>query len=226
MTLLGWATWGVLVLYLGAFAGLGRLAARAAGRPVWLFGAAQGSDRLAALAFRAAFALALLGPLAGAAWPGPGPLGWGAPAALVLAGHFVAVAGAALALAAQASMGASWRVGVQEGATGALVTGGLFALSRNPTFVGQGGLLAGAALALPSWPTVLAVLLFTLAANLQVRSEERTLAVALGESYRAYLARTPRWLGPPRPAAGGAMVTTPGPTQSARAAVAPPGLAP
>lgn len=225
MTTLGWATWGTLALYLLAFAGLGRLAARAAGRSVWLFGAARGSDRFAALAFRAAFVMALLGPLGGAVWSDSGLLGWKAPAGLALAGHLLAVAGAMLAFSAQASMGASWRVGVQEGATGALVTGGLFDLSRNPTFVGQGALLGGMALALPSWPTWLAVPLFTLAAQLQVRSEERTLAAALGEPYRAYLARAPRWLGRPRPAVG-ATTTIPSPAHSDRAAMAPPGLAP
>lgn len=51
---------------------------------------------------------------------------------------------------------------------------------------------------LPEEPAVLAVLLFMLVAGLQVRSEERTLAAALGEPYRAYLARVPRWLGRPR----------------------------
>lgn len=201
MALLGWATLGVLVIYLVAFAGAGRLAARAAGRPVWPFGAAQGTDLLAALAFRTAFVLALMGPLALATisalatldpiWPPRHP-------ALGLAGHLIAVAGAVLAWAAQVSMGASWRVGVQEGATGVLVTGGLFDLSRNPTFVGQGALLAGVALALPSVPTVLAVILFALAAHLQVRSEERMLAAALGWPYEAYLARVPRWVGRPR----------------------------
>lgn len=201
MPVLGWATLGVLVIYLVAFVGLGWLAARAARRSVWVFGAARGLDRLAALAFRAAFALALLGPLAAAAWPGPDPSVQRTPAGLALAGHLLAVSGAMLAVAAQASMGASWRVGVQKGATGALVTGGLFDLSRNPTFVGQGALLAGVALALPSVPTMLAVLLFGLAAHLQVQSEERVLAAALGGRYRAYLARVPRWLG--RPAAGG-----------------------
>ncbi len=195
VTLLGWATLGVLALYLLGFAGLGRLAARAAGRPVWLFGRAQGRDRLAALTFRAAFVLALLGPLVGAARPGPGPLGWAPPTPVMLGGHLLAVAGAMLAFAAQVSMGTSWRVGVQEGATGALVTGGLFDLSRNPTFVGQGVLLAGFALALPSLATGLAVVLFAFAARTQVRSEERALALALGEPYRAYQSRVPRWLG-------------------------------
>ena len=196
---LAWATFSVLILYLLAFAVLGRLASRAAGRPVWLFGAARGTDRLAALAFRAAFVLAVLGSFAAAAWPELWL--WRAPTPLAIVGHLIAIAGALLAVAAQAAMGMSWRVGVQKGATGALVTGGLFDLSRNPTFVGQGGLLAGVALALPSCPTVLALLLFALAAHLQVRSEERTLEAALGEPYRAYRARAPRWLG--RSAAGG-----------------------
>ena len=143
--------------------------------------------------------LAVLGSFAAAAWPELWV--WRAPTSLAIVGHLIAVAGAMLAVAAQAAMGTSWRVGVQKGATGALVMGGLFDLSRNPTFVGQGGLLAGVALALPSWPTVLALLLFALAAHLQVRSEERALEAALGEPYRAYRARVPRWLG--RPAAGG-----------------------
>jgi protein-S-isoprenylcysteine O-methyltransferase Ste14 len=196
---LAWTTLGDLLLFLAAFASLGRLASRAAGRSVWLFGAAQGPERLAALAFRAAFMLAVLGSFAAAAWPELWV--WRAPTSLAIVGHLIAVAGAMLAVAAQAAMGTSWRVGVQKGATGALVMGGLFDLSRNPTFVGQGGLLAGVALALPSWPTVLALLLFALAAHLQVRSEERTLEAALGEPYRAYQARVPRWFG--RPAAGG-----------------------
>lgn len=141
------ATLGVLALYLLAFAGLGRLAARAAGRPVWLFSAARRRDRVAALAFRATFALALLTPLAGAARAEP--WAWPALVPLALTGHLLAVAGALLAVAAQAAMETSWRVGGRDGAD-ALVTGGLFDLSRNPTFVGQGALLADVALALPS----------------------------------------------------------------------------
>lgn len=134
---LAWTTLGVLLLYLAAFAALGRLASRAARRPVWLFGTARGSDLLAALAFRAAFVLAVIGSLAAAAWPGLWL--WEVSTPLAVAGHLIAIAGALLAVAAQAAMGMSWRVGVQAGAIGALVTGGLFDLSRNPTFVGQGG---------------------------------------------------------------------------------------
>ena len=199
MSTLVWAVWGVLALYLLAFAGAGRLAARAAGRSVWLFGEAQGRERLAAGAFRLAFALALLGPLALVAWPrlaSLDPLQSGVPLPVMVAGHLLAVAGAMLAFAAQASMKASWRVGIREDAVGVLVTDGLHGLSRNPTFVGQGLLLLGVALALPSTPTALAVLLFALAARTQVASEEHVLATALGQPYRAYADRVPRWLGP------------------------------
>lgn len=197
---LGWATLGVLVLYLVAFAGAGRLASRAAGRPIWLFGAAKGADRLAALGFRAAFALALLAPVIAAIAPrlvALDPLWQAGHPASGAVGHLLAVAGAMLAWAAQVSMGASWRVGVQDEAVGTLVTGGLYDLSRNPTFVGQLLLLAGVALAVPSSLGLLAVLLFWSSAATQVRSEERTLGRILGEPYRRYKDAVPRWIGWP-----------------------------
>jgi len=61
VTIFGFATLGVLALYLALFFLASSLAARAAGRPVWLFGRATGRDRLAALGFRVAFALAFVG---------------------------------------------------------------------------------------------------------------------------------------------------------------------
>ena len=115
-----------------------------------------------------------------------------------LPGHFLAILGAMLARGGQIGMGASWRVGVAEGALGELVTEGLFRLSRNPVFTGQLLLLTGVALTVPAIPTVLAVLLFWLSARGQIVSEERLLEAGLGEAYRAYCARVPRWIGWPR----------------------------
>ena len=69
MTIFGVATLGVLALYLALFFLASNWAARAAGRPVWLFGRATGRDRLAALGFRVAFALAFVGPLLQTAIP-------------------------------------------------------------------------------------------------------------------------------------------------------------
>ena len=100
-----------------------------------------------------------------------------------------------VAFAAQMSMGASWRVGVVPGATGALVTGGLYRYSRNPTFVGQFALLAGVALAVSSLPTVVAPLVFLWSAVTQVRTEETALRAALGADYDRYTAAVPRWIG-------------------------------
>ena len=76
--------------------------------------------------FCGGFALAVLGPLLHRL----DPLDLtGLPA---LPGHLIAVTGAMLAFAGQVGMGAFWRVGVQEEALGALVTEGLFRVSRNP----------------------------------------------------------------------------------------------
>ena len=200
MTIFGFATLGVLALYLALFFLASNWAARAAGRPVWLFGRATGRDRLAALGFRVAFALAFFGPLLQMAvpalretdplWLEPGAAFWSLP------GHFLAVLGAMLAWAGQIGMGASWRVGVAEDATGALVTEGLFRVSRNPVFTGQVLLLGGVALSIPAVLTWMAVLLFWLSARGQIMSEERLLETRFGEAYRTYRARVPRWISP------------------------------
>jgi len=100
-----------------------------------------------------------------------------------------------VAFAAQMSMGTSWRVGVVDGETGDLVTGGLYRYSRNPTCVGQFALLTGVALAVPSIPTLLAPILFLWSAATQVRSEEAALREALGRDYDYYAASVPRWIG-------------------------------
>lgn len=97
------------------------------------------------------------------------------------------------AFASQMSMGASWRVGIRQGESGALITGGLFRLSRNPTFVGQGLLLTGVALAVPSVLTLVALLFVVASASVQVRAEERILMSAHGAEYLRWSADVPRW---------------------------------
>lgn len=198
MTPFGGASLGLLVLYLAAFFAGSALAAKAAGRSVWLFGHASGSDAHAAFGFRLAFGLAILGPLLLTLAPGIAALDpiWSPHGLLDGAlGHFIAMAGAMLAFAAQMAMGASWRVGVAQDAVGALVTGGLYDLSRNPVFLGQLVLLAGVSLAIPSLAGVIAVGLFWASASAQIHSEEQILAQTLGQPYRHYLATVPRWIG-------------------------------
>lgn len=195
----GWAALALLFGYLALFFWGSALAAQAAGRPVWLFARAKGRDQLAAIGFRAAFALAFFGPLVWMAVPmlhKVDPL-WTEGNAIVLGliGLFIACLGAMVAFAAQMSMGSSWRVGVVGGETGDLVSGGLYRFSRNPTFVGQAALLVGVALTVPSIPTTLAPILFLWSARTQVRSEEAALRAALGPEYDRYAASVPRWIG-------------------------------
>lgn len=198
----GWAALALLFGYLALFFWGSAMAAEAAGRPVWLFARATGRDRWAAIGFRAAFGIVFFGPLIWMVWPAlhkVDPLWMEASAVLPgVVGIFIAGLGAMLAFAAQMSMGTSWRVGVVPGATGDLVSGGLYRFSRNPTFVGQFLLLAGLGLAIPSVPTLLAALLFLWSAVTQVRSEEAALRSALGEAYDRYAAQVPRWIGASR----------------------------
>lgn len=195
----GWAALIVLGTYLCLFFWGGTLAARAAGRGIWLFGAATGRDRLAAFGFSLAFALSFAGPLLWLIVPAlhkSDPL-WteGRMTAIGLMGLGLAAVGAMVAFAAQMSMGSSWRVGVISGETGDLVSGGLYRFSRNPTFVGQAALLAGVAMAVPSLPTLLALILFLWSARTQVISEEAALRTAIGPDYERYCKSVPRWIG-------------------------------
>lgn len=198
----GWAALAFLLAYLALFYWGTFRAANAAGRTVWLIGQEGGHDRLAALGYRAAFSMALFGPLIWMNLPLAQRLDplWteGSFPLLGTLGLTSAGTGALIAMVAQLTMGASWRVGVKEGATGDLVSGGIFKFSRNPTFVGQFLLLVGVALAIPSLPTAVAPLLFIRLASSQVRSEETALRAAIGTEYEVYMASVPRWIGLPR----------------------------
>lgn len=170
---------------------------RVNGQTAWLMGRSKGRDRGAAFAFRLAFACSFAGPLVWLIWPALRELDpfWleGGGAGLRLPGLFVAALGAMVAFAAQMSMGASWRVGVNRSAVGALVTGGLFRISRNPTFVGQLLLLSGVALAIPALPTFVSPLLFLAAARAQIPSEEAALRRIHGSAYEEWAQQVPRW---------------------------------
>lgn len=190
---------GLLIcVYLAGFVLLTRRASTAAGRNVDDFARPVGAQRWTALLFRLGFiggglwgATRALIPELSPAWPVG--LAWVSVSALGLA-----LAGMWLALAAQAQMAASWRIGAVEGTLGTLVSDRFFAISRNPVFVGQMMLFAGLALMRPDPVQALLSLAVWVAAIWQVRIEEPVLRASLGEPYRAYAARTPRWLGLPK----------------------------
>lgn len=122
----------------------------------------------------------------GRVWPLPGAEGFGA--ALVVAG--VAMMGLAV-----------WRM-VRARTTfvprrnpTALVTAGLFGITRNPIYLADAMILAGAIL---WWGAVLAVPLVPLFAwwitRRYIMDEEARLRTAFGPQYEAWAARVPRWV--------------------------------
>jgi protein-S-isoprenylcysteine O-methyltransferase Ste14 len=78
---------------------------------------------------------------------------------------------------------------------GPLVASGPFRYVRNPLYLGNLALWAGLGLAagLPR-PTIAIVALLALAYHAIVRWEERLLDRRVGEPYRAYARRVPRWI--------------------------------
>jgi protein-S-isoprenylcysteine O-methyltransferase Ste14 len=128
----------------------------------------------------------------------PGRLGvWQLGLAWQSIGWLLFLAGLVMTLVAQAQMGASWRVGIDDRPT-SLVTGGLFAVSRNPIFFGMFLSLLGVVLITPAPWTLAGFASGVPLVSAQVRLEERNLARIHGQAYAAYAARVGRflpWLG-------------------------------
>jgi protein-S-isoprenylcysteine O-methyltransferase Ste14 len=109
-------------------------------------------------------------------------------------GWVLLVAALAWLLAAQAQMGASWRIGIDSQHRTALVQGGLFAISRNPIFLAMRVTLLGLFLVLPSAATLSLLVAGEILMQVQVRLEEKHLASLHGAEYAAYCERVRRWL--------------------------------
>ena len=114
-------------------------------------------------------------------------------------GVVLTIAGIVLTFAAQVSMGASWRVGVDSTETTDLVTDGAFALVRNPIFTAMGITGLGVALVVPNVVSVGGLVTLLVALEMQVRGvEEPYLRRLHGDRWDEYTARVGRfvpWLG-------------------------------
>jgi protein-S-isoprenylcysteine O-methyltransferase Ste14 len=76
-----------------------------------------------------------------------------------------------------------------------LVTWGVYAISRNPMYLGGLIMLLGWAILLPNVLGFLFLPLYVLYINrFQIAPEERVLTSLFGETYAAYQVRTRRWL--------------------------------
>lgn len=96
---------------------------------------------------------------------------------------------------AQLQMGASWRIGVDESERTELVTGGLFALIRNPIYAFMITGWTGFALLVPTWLAYAAILVGLTGIEIQVRFVEEPHMIRMaGEVYRSWAARVGRFV--------------------------------
>jgi protein-S-isoprenylcysteine O-methyltransferase Ste14 len=115
--------------------------------------------------------------------------------ALQVAGLALATIGIVATFVAQVAMGTSWRVGVDPEETTSLVTGGPFAVVRNPIFAAMLPAALGLAMLVPSWVALVGLAGLSLAIELQVRGvEEPHLRRVHGDAYAAYASRVGRFL--------------------------------
>ncbi|MCK9250438.1 MAG: isoprenylcysteine carboxylmethyltransferase family protein [Solirubrobacteraceae bacterium] len=113
---------------------------------------------------------------------------------IAVIGTGIAVAGIAGTLVAQAAMGDTWRIGIDEQERTALVTRGVFARVRNPVFTAMLAVAIGLALITPNVVALAGTAALLLAIELQVRyAEEPYLRRAHGPAYVDYAATSGRF---------------------------------
>lgn len=153
--------------------------------------------RIAGAAFVLALLLGVLAPLLATTRLLP-VLGSGTgaiSAGQVGVGVAVTVASLVLAMVAQHTMGASWRIGVDSDERTDLVSHGVFGLVRNPIFTALVIIQLGTTVMAPTWPALLGVVMMLVACQVQVRLvEEPYLQRIHGRSYLAYAAQTGRFV--------------------------------
>jgi protein-S-isoprenylcysteine O-methyltransferase Ste14 len=109
-------------------------------------------------------------------------------------GAVLGVAGALLVAVAQFGMRASWRIGIRENEKSALVTSGLYRLSRNPIYFGMAAVLVGLFLIAPNAITLSLLASGMFAMSVQIRMEEAHLRGVHGSECERYCATTRRWI--------------------------------
>ena len=97
-------------------------------------------------------------------------------------------------LLAFVNFGTSWRIGIDRMTPGELVTGGIFAVTRNPIYVAFILFFFGIFLANGTWFFLIFAVLAVVAMHFQIVREETFLKKQYGAEYAAYCARTARYL--------------------------------
>ena len=113
---------------------------------------------------------------------------------VMILGVILILLGLILFLLAFVNFGTSWRIGIDRKTPGSLVTGGVFALSRNPIYVAFISIFVGIFLLNGTWFFLIFALLAVVAIHFQVLREEEFLKKQYGESYEEYCRHAARYL--------------------------------
>ncbi len=148
---------------------------------------------VAGVLFTVSLAIGVAAPVAALA--GLDEIGFLDQSWIAWAGLVVASVGVVLTLAAQLSMGNSWRIGVDETERTELVTEGAFTIVRNPIFSAMGFTAVGLAAMVPNVIAVIGLVTMAIAVELQVRRvEEPYLGAVHGQPYLDYRGRVGRFV--------------------------------
>ncbi len=115
---------------------------------------------------------------------------WGG---ITLVGMTAVVVSLILIWVANFTMGNSWRIGVDDGKPGDLVTRGIFKYSRNPIYLGLDVIMIAGFLLQPNLFFALYALVVGFVVHFQIRVEEQHLRATYGQQYLQYCERTPRY---------------------------------
>jgi protein-S-isoprenylcysteine O-methyltransferase Ste14 len=114
--------------------------------------------------------------------------------AIAWVGVGLCVGGVLILLLSLVSFGNSFRVGIDVEKPGRLVTTGIFAVSRNPIYVGFFLFLVGQLLVFPNWVPLCYLVGGTLLFHRQVLREEEFMRKRYGQEYLEYCGRVRRYV--------------------------------
>ncbi|MDA3615440.1 methyltransferase family protein [Polluticaenibacter yanchengensis] len=129
----------------------------------------------------------------------PGPISfflsaWNASPKMQIAGIMILAAALGISITALYYMKNSWRIGIDKNNKTDLITGGIFAYSRNPVFFSILLGLTGLMLLTPNTFTISISLAIYILIQMQIRLEEAFLTEIHGQKYLNYKNETRRFI--------------------------------
>lgn len=117
------------------------------------------------------------------------------PAAVIIIGALLGIAGDMIFSIAVLTMQDSWRAGIAAEDSRDMITSGIYKISRNPAFLGFDCVYLGILLMFFNWILLYFSVFAAAMLHLQILQEEKYLPSAFGEDYLSYKKHVCRYLG-------------------------------